>query len=291
MNLIPPIAAVVVAILCTQAVAQDAAGRPARTIIGLDVHGPGGTQVGEVEDLHVSPDGRVAMIVIDEEGRGEGKLAVPWAHAQIGPEVVVMADPRVLRREFGGPGVDGWSVAALHGAQVQVGLEPEWGVVRDTRIDPRGQVAGFVVSAAGGGDFVVPASAALVGPEAGYLKILIPEAQIATLERPEPGLSEPYLPPLGTTPDTIASPSKEQLEERLRQEVAEWQRRVADFAHQDGNPEQSEDLQRALRTLQLQYQNLRQLEGENFEAVLEQYEAARDQLAEEWRDTARQGSR
>ncbi len=284
-------AALGVAVLAgAPAPAQEAGleGRRAGTILGLDAHGPDGRPIGEVADLQVADDARVMYIVIDDELGVEGDLAVPWAHAVVTAETVQVPNLDAAVRAFGAPGPQGWSFAELRGATVQAEGDPEWGELRDVVIAPRGSVEQFVVTAAGGETYLVPAAGVMVGPDAEYAKLTLDADRLGALPLYPRGEVAESLKPLSETPDKAAIAPRERIEAQLADDVRDWQRRVMRFAHlamtTPERMDEAEQLTRDFKTMQQMWQGLRQTRDDNFETMVEKFDAAREQLAETWEE-------
>ncbi len=67
---------------------DPAAGWSVRTLVGKKVRGPGGEEVGEVENIVFSPEGKVFKLILSTGGIlgiGDKNLAVKWSDVKIGP--------------------------------------------------------------------------------------------------------------------------------------------------------------------------------------------------------------
>lgn len=70
-------------------IAENAMGRQLEHLIGQKVKDPQGQEVGDVENLLVRPDGRVAGLVVEWgvlAGLGANQVAVPWSDVQLSPD-------------------------------------------------------------------------------------------------------------------------------------------------------------------------------------------------------------
>ena len=85
--------------------AGDAMGRQLDHLIGQRVKDPQGKEVGEVENVLVQPDGRVAGLVVEWgglAGLGANQVAVPWRDVQIsqdGKQVTINATRDQLQQK------------------------------------------------------------------------------------------------------------------------------------------------------------------------------------------------
>ena len=69
--------------------AGEAMGRQLDQLIGQRVKDPQGKEVGDVENVLVAPDGRVAGLVVEWgglAGLGARQVAVPWRDVQVAPD-------------------------------------------------------------------------------------------------------------------------------------------------------------------------------------------------------------
>jgi sporulation protein YlmC with PRC-barrel domain len=60
-----------------------------KDMIGKDVYGPNGNQIGEINNLLVDPKGRIRAVVVEFGGFlgiGENKVAVPWDKLTVGKD-------------------------------------------------------------------------------------------------------------------------------------------------------------------------------------------------------------
>jgi sporulation protein YlmC with PRC-barrel domain len=72
-----------------QGYANAAMARQLEHLIGQRVTNPQGQELGEVEDLLVRPDGKVAGVVVEWgllAGLGANQVAVPWTQVQVSPD-------------------------------------------------------------------------------------------------------------------------------------------------------------------------------------------------------------
>lgn len=268
----------------TPGAVQAADGRPAATILGLGVEGAGGTALGAIDDIRIAPDGQVAALMVEN---GAESLAIPWFQVELGEQTALVPQSDVLRPAPGNP--SDWTVGDLLGAQVQVGAEPEWGMVKDVVINRFGEVTQAIVTARTGGDFLVPMTHARIGASGGYMKLTIAAPEAETLRRAQP--PGPQFQPVDETPRTTpAAPEEERQRQRLEREVLDWQQQVMRFANQargDAEREQqARGIHRSFRNLMLQWQKVAQASGPNFETALSHYRTARDDLERQWRGVA-----
>jgi len=69
--------------------AENAMARQVEHLIGQKVKDPHGNDVGDVENLLVRPDGKVAGVVVEWgvlAGLGANQVAVPWRDVQLSPD-------------------------------------------------------------------------------------------------------------------------------------------------------------------------------------------------------------
>ena len=85
--------------------AGEAMGRQLDQLIGQRVKDPQGKEVGDVENVLVAPDGRVAGLVVEWgglAGLGANQVAVPWKDVQVsqdGKQVTVNATREQLEKQ------------------------------------------------------------------------------------------------------------------------------------------------------------------------------------------------
>ena len=69
--------------------AENAMARQVEHLIGQKVKDPQGNDVGDVENILVRPDGKVAGVVVEWgalAGLGANQVAVPWSDVQLSPD-------------------------------------------------------------------------------------------------------------------------------------------------------------------------------------------------------------
>lgn len=121
------------------------------------VYGQGGDQVGTVENIYVTMDGRVSKVIVESGGLldiGDVHLAVPWDDLKMWPgEDGILAPidndnvPEFsLFRDDPEPGVATWRATDLIGDLVYLADGDQYGMVEDLIIDGEGKLEAVVVS-------------------------------------------------------------------------------------------------------------------------------------------------
>ena len=166
----------------------------AETMIGTEVEGLMGEELGEVVDLVISPDGRLETVVIEASGMldaGQARFAVPWTQLMAGSidgtltfpatstDVLMMIrnDPQPVSR----PG--DWRVAALFGRPVQTEGNDNFGSVSDLVFDRIGNLQAVVAEPAGGvgGPYAFPWDSVSVEPGLAAVTLSATSEQVRSL--------------------------------------------------------------------------------------------------------------
>ncbi|MBP2314955.1 PRC-barrel domain-containing protein [Azospirillum soli] len=149
----------------------------ADTMIGTEVNGLVGEELGEVVDLVISPDGRLQSVVIEASGMldaGQARFSVPWTQLMAGSIDGTLTFPAtsadvltIIRNEpqpISRPG--DWRAAALLGRPVQTEGDDGFGTVSDLIFDQIGNLQAVVVEPTSGigGPYAQPWDAASVEP-------------------------------------------------------------------------------------------------------------------------------
>lgn len=133
----------------------------AERMIGTEVEGLAGEEVGEVADLVISPDGRLEAVVIEASGMldaGKARFAVPWTQLMAGSVDGTLTFPatsadvlgiiRTAQQPISRPG--DWRAAALIGQPVQARGDESFGTVGDLVFDRIGNLQAVVIEPSGG---------------------------------------------------------------------------------------------------------------------------------------------
>lgn len=171
--------AAAIALAAAPAAAQDAgwsyqdayAGWRGTAIVGADVHGAFGEEVGDVEDLILGADGAIDQVVIEAGGVlevGDTEFGVPWSQVRVAPEVervmIPLSEEQVEdatgwrapeRLETAAPGDDQWSMRALLDQPVDLEGDADFGEVEDLIFRRDGALLAIVIEA-GGDRFALP---------------------------------------------------------------------------------------------------------------------------------------
>lgn len=134
----------------------------ANEMLGAQVRGERGEDIGEVKDLIVARDGKLAKVVVEVGGFldiGDQHIGVPWRDVSIGPDMEWVQVP--LQKARGGEyslydvtpigesvsaGHGAWRVNELIGDYASLRDVPRYGMVSDVIFGADGQARGVVVS-------------------------------------------------------------------------------------------------------------------------------------------------
>lgn len=131
-------------------------------MLGTDVRGANGEEIGEVKDIIVGPNGNIDKVVVEVGGfleMGDQHIGVPWKDVQIGAD---MQDVQVPLREvesgtyslYGvvpqGENVSVarqyWRVNELIGDYANLADAPRYGMVTDALFDKQGKLQAVIVN-------------------------------------------------------------------------------------------------------------------------------------------------
>ena len=274
-----------------------------RDLVGKPVHGENTGEIGEVVDLVVGADNRIAGVVVAVEGLGgvdAARVPVPWEWVdhQIGLPTVVLpwtrADVDWLLAEgdrTASADVGGWKTSWLDGADAEFAAGGVFGTVEGFVFNPGGEVEAIVVRRADGGNFYeVPREWIRVEQEPERVVIIAPAPQVLALQPRRTRDPAPELRPLAETPDRIASPERERIEQDLARDLARWENRVDRLAMEQGEEDpRVRALRDAWRTAKQTWQALVQTAGPTWETERIHFAAAMDDLRARWGEVARAG--
>lgn len=152
------------AVVCALAMAGAAhaqgdalySGWSAQEMLGTEVRGPGGDNIGEVDDLIVGPDGTLQRAVVQAGGTlfgiGATHIGVPWREVGIGPEMDYVQVPVTEENRAGyplygerEPAVGNWRVRELIHDVARLEDEPFYGRVHDVIFDDSGKARWIIV--------------------------------------------------------------------------------------------------------------------------------------------------
>ena len=133
-------------------------GWSAEALLGHDVHGPAGDEIGEVEDILVGPDNKVQAIIVETEAFldiGDVHARVDWNQVTEGPEDGSVSVPLTketledFRMDYddvwAGPRV--WRVREFIGDPVALQERDGYGVVDDVVFGRDGSITAVMVNA------------------------------------------------------------------------------------------------------------------------------------------------
>lgn len=126
-------------------------------VIGLEVYGSGGEEIGEVEDLVVGRDGMIETLVIEAGGifdLGDTHFAIPWEETLILQGLdsvrVPVAEEDLPAFSFSGfadqveLGPNSWRITEIADDPVILKNGAKWGSVETILFSPEGRVAGVL---------------------------------------------------------------------------------------------------------------------------------------------------
>lgn len=134
----------------------------AQEMIGTEVIGEGGEQIGEVKDIIVGQDGHISKVVVEVGGwleMGDQHIGVPWQNVKIGPDMESVRVPALKEIEDGTYSLFGrvpqgedvaaaqgaWRVNELIGDYASLRDVPRYGLVTDVLFDQNGDARTVVV--------------------------------------------------------------------------------------------------------------------------------------------------
>ena len=136
-------------------------GWSAAEMIGTDVRGRNGREIGRVKDILVDASGKVSRVVVEVGGileMADQHIGVPWRDVRIGPDMEYVHVPlrevqrgsyslfgRVPEGEDVQPAPEAWRVNELIGEFAGLHDVPRYGLVTDVIFDPRGKAIGVIV--------------------------------------------------------------------------------------------------------------------------------------------------
>ena len=136
-----------------------ASGWSAGNLIGAEVHGPGGEDIGEVENFVLGSDDRIRKLIFSTGGLwdiGDKHLAVAWNQVEVGPQGEYVTVP-VTEKTVEQYGMfDGhperasvkprdWRATELIGDYVRLENDTDYGYVQDIVFDGQGKLQAVVV--------------------------------------------------------------------------------------------------------------------------------------------------
>ncbi len=156
----------------------------AGALVGVEVQGLRGDELGAVRDLVLSPDGTIKAMAVEASGMlglGEAEFLVPWTEVEIGPlpdTILVQAVdadvPSLIRGSaaFERTAAD-WRIADLLGRPVHLVGQRAFGTVKDLVFGRDGTLLAVLVSPDGGGDgpYAYPWALALVDRRTGVVHL------------------------------------------------------------------------------------------------------------------------
>jgi sporulation protein YlmC with PRC-barrel domain len=140
---------------------DPAAGWSVRTLIGKNVRGPSGEEVGEVENIVFGPEGKVVKLILSTGGIlgiGDKNLAVKWSDVKIGPGYDYVTTPITAEsvekfglfdgvpEKSGAVGPRQWRSSELIGDEVRLKEGVRYASVRDLIVSKEGQLQAVIVS-------------------------------------------------------------------------------------------------------------------------------------------------
>ncbi|MET4700448.1 sporulation protein YlmC with PRC-barrel domain [Constrictibacter sp. MBR-5] len=128
-------------------------------LIGTDVRGPGGEEIGEVENLILGPDNRVRKLVFSTGGFwdiGDKHLVVDWKEVTVAPgrEYVTVPVTEETAEQYGmfddapetvATKQRNWRATELIGDYVRLQDDVDYGYVQDIVVDTEGKLQAVVV--------------------------------------------------------------------------------------------------------------------------------------------------
>jgi sporulation protein YlmC with PRC-barrel domain len=138
----------------------------AEEMIGTQVRGEKGDQIGEVKDIIVERDGTISKVVVEVGGFFEiadQHIGVPWKDVRIGPEMRSIQVPlheaqrgtyslygRIPRGEDVAAAPSAWRVNELIGDYASLEDVPRYGIVTDVIFNDQGKAQAVIVDRADG---------------------------------------------------------------------------------------------------------------------------------------------
>lgn len=159
------------------------AGRRAGMLIGADLLGLRGDELGAVRDLVVGADGRIQAAVVEASGMlglGTAEFLAPWSEVEAGPDpdtIIIQAIdtdvPDLIRNSAkAGRGSGTWRAGGLIGRPVHLSQRSAFGTVNDLVFDQEGALLAIVVAPEeGGGPYAYPWSLATVDQAFGVVRL------------------------------------------------------------------------------------------------------------------------
>ena len=141
-------------------------GWSAEQMIGSDVRGENGEEIGQVKDIVVGADGKISKVVVEVGGwleMGDQHIGVPWKDVEIGRDMQWVQVPlrevesgtyslfgRVPQGENVSAARNSWRVNELIGDYASIGDVARYGIVADVIFDDQGQANAVVVNRTAG---------------------------------------------------------------------------------------------------------------------------------------------
>jgi len=170
------------------------AGWRAGALIGADVQGLRGDELGAVRDLVVGADGQIRAAAVEVSGMlglGEAEFLVPWSEVEVGPDpdtVIVQAIdadvPGLIRNSAAiGRAAGAWRVSDLMGRPVHLGRRRAFGTVTDLVFGRDGVPLAVVIVPDGGagGPYAYPWALATVDQAFGVVRLPTTPEQLQAL--------------------------------------------------------------------------------------------------------------
>lgn len=132
-----------------------------RELVGKKVRGPGGEEVGEVENIVFGPEGKVVKLILATGGIlgiGDKNLAVKWSDVKVGPGYDYVTTPITaesvekfglfdgIPEKSGAVGPRQWRSSELIGDEVRLKESVRYASVRDLIVSKEGQLQAVIVS-------------------------------------------------------------------------------------------------------------------------------------------------
>tara|TARA_R110000787_G_scaffold8818_2_gene30267 strand:+ start:171 stop:893 length:723 start_codon:yes stop_codon:yes gene_type:complete len=138
-------------------------GWSARALLQRDVYGPGGNEIGEVEDILVGPDNKIRGIIVETNAFldiGDVHAEVAWDKVSAGPEADSVSIP-LTKETLENWYIDrddrnvkrAWRVDELIGDTVSLKDVRGYGYVDDVIFNDNGEIVSVIVSARYGGRY------------------------------------------------------------------------------------------------------------------------------------------
>ncbi len=184
----------------------------AESLLGADVYGPGGEEIGEVENILIGPDNRITSLIVEIGGfvnLGVTTANIPWEQVEMAPgaskitipvtedkieayslfsqDILSLREARSIRQTDEGPGTGPrlWKVSSLIDDYALLPGNRGYGYVEDVIFDQKGAIKAVLVNrdvSFGGGVYAFPYVDDAWNPGWDYYELPFAENEVAELE-------------------------------------------------------------------------------------------------------------